>query len=123
MAKKVSEPIGLDDVGKDLWKRLTGKYEFRPDEFTVVERAARTADRLAAMESELGGAITATGSMGQMVVHPLIPEIRSHTQLLAALMKQLNLPDDESAAGESSRSTLARKAAQSRWAAAHGASA
>jgi len=120
---KVSEPIGLGATGKDLWKRLTGKYEFRPDELTVVERAARTADRLAAMEETLGGAITATGSMGQTVVHPLIPEIRSHTQLLASLMKQLNLPDDEAAAGESSRSTQARKAAQSRWAVAHGASA
>lgn len=120
---KVAEPAGLGPAGVDLWSRLTGKYVFRPDELTVLERAARAADRITAMEDELGSAVTATGSMGQTVVHPLIPEIRAHTALVASLMKQLNLPDDDGAAGESTRSTAARKAAQSRWAAAHGASA
>lgn len=112
--------IDFGQAGADLWNRLNDKYEFRPDEITVVERACRVADRIHDMEVELGSAVTDVGSMGQTVVHPLIPEIRAYTALLASLMKQLNLPDGDSAAGESSRSTQARKAAQSRWGVAHG---
>lgn len=122
MGKKVTR-IDFGLAGAELWNRLTNRYDFRPDEITVVERACRAADRINAMEAELGSAVTALGSMGQMVVHPLIPEIRAHTALLASLMKQLNLPDEDSVAGESPRSTQARKAAQSRWGTAHGASA
>lgn len=115
--------IDFGAAGSDLWNRVTAKYDFRPDEVTVLERACRAADRIDAMERELGQDTTATGSMGQTVVHPLIPEIRAHSALLASLMKQLNLPDLDSAAGESPRSTQARKAAQSRWGTAHGSSA
>lgn len=118
---KLVEPKDLGAAGRDLWSRLTGKYEFRPDEVTLIERAARAADRISAMESELGDSLLSVGSTGQLAVHPLIPEIRAHTALVASLLKQLNLPDEDSASGESSRSTSARKAAQSRWAVAHGA--
>ena len=118
---KPKEPAGLSVSGRALWASLTSKYVFRPDELVIVERAARTADRISDMESVLGSELLSVGSMGQESIHPLIPEIRSHTQMLASLMKQLNLPDEDSAAGESPRSTLARKAAQSRWASAHGA--
>lgn len=115
------KPMGLKAAGSLLWDRMVEKYVFRPDELRVLEDAGRTADRIAAMEKELGSKVTASGSLGQTVVHPLIPEIRAHRAALASFMKQLNLPDDDSAAGESPRSTQARKAAQSRWAAAHGA--
>lgn len=121
VSKRLDAPEGLGESGSVLWERVAAKYEFRPDEVRVLEDAARTADRISAMEAELGSAVTSVGSLGQVVVHPLIPEIRQQRAALASFMRQLNLPDEDSAAGESPRSVQARKAAQSRWAAAHGA--
>lgn len=118
---KAKAPSDLGQSGKSLWDSLVNKYEFRPDEIVVVTRIARALDRLDAMAESLGDKIMSTGSTGAPVVHPLIAEIRAHEALVASLFKQLNLPDEDSAAGESSRSTQARKAAQSRWAVAHGA--
>jgi len=120
---KSAAPKGLRDAGKAMWARFTGKYDFRPDELVVLEKACRASDRIATMEDELGDAVTSTGSMGQVVVHPLIPEIRAHEALVARLLASLKIPDDPAGAGSESRSTQARAAAQSRWAAAHGATA
>lgn len=119
---KPKTPAGLSTAGKALWDDLAARYSFRPDELRLVERAARTADLIAEMDAERGGEVTATGSMGQVVVHPLIPEARAQSALLAAIFRQLGLPDETGAVSET-RSTQARAAAQSRWAAAHGATA
>lgn len=115
-------PAGLGPGGKRLWSDLMAKYVFRRDELAVVERACRLVDRIDAMERDLGGATTSLGSMGQVVVHPLIPEIRAHSATLATLLRGLKLPDDEVGV-EAPRSTQAREAARSRWAVAHGAGA
>lgn len=123
MVSKIDTPRGLGAAGERLWSALNGKYEFRVDELAVVERACRLSDRIAAMEAELGDRTVSTGSMGQVVVHPLIPEIRAHTATLASLLRGLGLPDDEQGAVAVSRSSQARSAAQSRWSVAHGAGA
>lgn len=120
---KVAAPNGLRVAGAKMWRDLVAKYDFRLDELALLERACRATDRIASMEVELGDRVTATGSMGQVVVHPLIPEIRAHSALVASLMRQLKLPDDGSDAGEAGQPNQQRAAAQSRWAAAHGASA
>ena len=116
---KPPAPKGLSSAGVKAWRDLIGKYDFRLDELAVLERACRALDRIAAMEEELGDRVTATGSMGQVVVHPLIPEIRAHSALVATLMRQLKLPDgpDGDATGETNQH---RTAAESRWARAHG---
>lgn len=116
-AKKA--PAGLGDAGAKLWRDVTGKYELRADELVILESACAARDRVAAMESERGEAVTATGSMGQLVVHPLIGEIRAHEAQIAGLLAKLKLPDD----GEGAQVSQPRAAAQSRWAAAHGATA
>lgn len=120
---KPAAPKGLNADGARLWREMVGKYVFRIDELVLLERACRAADRIAEMEAELAeGGVTSRGSMGQTVVHPLIPEIRAHSALVASLVKQLGVPDDP--AGEApvatSRSAAARKAAQSRWGQAYG---
>lgn len=121
---KPAAPKGLAAAGAKLWRDVTGKYDLRADEFVVLEAACRASDRVVAMESERDGQVTATGSMGQIVVHPLVAEIRAHEAQIAGLLAKLKLPDDAgSGAGEQPRSTQARAAAQSRWAAAHGAGA
>ena len=117
---KIKAPKGLSEAGKGLWDDLTADYEFRPDELLLVERAARTVDLIAQMDEERADAVTAAGSMGQLVVHPLIAEIRAQSALLASIFKQLGLPDEPGAAVTQSRSVQARAAANSRWAAAHG---
>lgn len=121
MADSAKAPRNLKAAGKRLWAEMNAKYEFRPDELAVLERACRLSDRIESMERDLGDATTSTGSMGQVVVHPLIPEIRAHSAALATLLRSLDIPDEP--VGEQSRSAQARAAAKSRWAVPHGASA
>lgn len=124
MTAKVTAPRGLKTVGAKLWRQITADYELRPDELVTLEKVCRASDRIVTMEDELGDAVTATGSMGQVVVHPLIAEIRAHEAQVSMMLARLKLPDAGGGAGmEDSRSTQARSAAQSRWAQAHGRSA
>jgi hypothetical protein len=111
------EPDGLQDAGAKLWADVAGKYVLRADELSTLEAACRAADRVRQMEIERDGAVTASGSMGQLIVHPLIPEIRAHEAQVSSLLAKLKLPDE---AGEGQVSQQ-RAAAQSRWASAHGA--
>jgi hypothetical protein len=114
-AKKV--PAGLGDAGTKLWRDVTGKYELRADEVVILEAACAARDRVVAMESERNGAVTASGSMGQLVVHPLVAEVRAHEAQIAGLLAKLKLPDE----GGVEQPSQQRAAAQSRWASAHGA--
>lgn len=125
MVAKSSAPKGLKPAGAGLWRDVTSKYVLRSDERMVLEKACRAVDRIVAMEAELGDAVTATGSMGQIVVHPLIAEVRAHEAQVASLLRSLKLPDEpaEGGAVPESRSTQARAAAQSRWGIAHGSAA
>lgn len=115
--KTLGVPEGLDDSGSKMWSDVTGKYTLRADELVVLEAACRAADRIVIMRAELDGDVVTTGSMGQIVVHPLIPAILSHEAQVASLLAKLKLPDE--AGGE--QVSQQRAAAQSRWASAHGA--
>jgi hypothetical protein len=120
---KPKAPSGLADAGSRLWRDVVAKYDLRADELVTLEAACRASDRIVDMERERAGRVTATGSMGQVVVHPLVAEIRAHEAQVTSLLARLKLPDDVTGAtsAEAPRSTQARAAAQSRWAAAHGA--
>lgn len=120
--KPLPVPDGFSAAASESWNLYTQKYVFRADELQVLEAVCRTQMRIDDLNDELKNEPNlVTGSTGQVAVHPLFAEIRAQEAHHAKLVKQLNLPDDASAAGESSRSTNARKAAQSRWAMAHGA--
>lgn len=117
----VEPPEGLSDAGRRVWSDVVGKYDLRVDELRTLEDACAATDMIAALSSawdEQGRPLTTKGSMGQQVIHPLIGEIRTQRAARNALWRQLKLPDD---AGE--RPNQHRDAANSRWAAAHGASA
>lgn len=95
VSKKPRTPAGLSTNGRRLWADVAGEYELRADELRVLEMACRTADNLAAIDAELTTApVMTTGSMGQDVVNPLIAAALATRRQLAALVKQLNLPDD-----------------------------
>ena len=116
-------PAGLGRSGSSLWREIVGLYELRPDERRVLEQACRTADTLARLEEALTTApLTVAGSMGQLREHPLLSEARQQRALLGRLLAQLRLPDADDLGDlrARERSVHARRAAQSRWAQAHG---
>ena len=109
-------PVGLGKAGKAAWSSIAGSYKLRPDEFTVLEDVCRTADMISALSeawAEDGSPMTTKGSMGQLVIHPLIPAIGAHRKARAAFLKQLGLPD----ADEVPAANQHRSAAQSKWSA------
>ena len=113
-------PDGLGSQGSALWKAVTGKYELRADELVTLEDACRLSDMIAALSdawAEDGKPMTTKGSMGQLVIHPLIDKLADHRMKRSTLLAKLKLPDDQSGAGESNQH---RAAAQSKWSAAHG---
>lgn len=118
---RVNAPRGLKAAGRRLWNATTDTYEMREDELVILKDACAEADLIARMEKELETEdLTVKGSMGQLVAHPLVQELRQHRSTLAALLRGLKLPDDGAEQGGSNQQ---REAAQSRWAQAHGASA
>ena len=114
----VSTPKGLRAAGRKLWRETTETYDLRADELEVLKAACMEADLIARMEDALADApLTVTGSMGQLVAHPLVQELRQHRSTMAGLLKGLKLPEDGADANQQ------RAAAQSRWAATYGKSA
>ena len=96
VSRKPRTPSGLALAGKRLWSDISGEYELRGDELRVLEMACRTADDLAKVDAAIITApVVTTGSMGQDVVNPLFATALAHRRQLAALVKQLNLPDED----------------------------
>lgn len=77
----------------------------------LIERARQTAELIAQLEGVVTqeGAMS-TGSAGQRIVHPAVPELRQQRALLMRLLGQLNFGDTSS-----SISAGARHAANARW--------
>ena len=112
-------PTGLRAHGKRLWRDVVGSYSLRPDERRVLEDGCRLVDVIAALERAMRGQpMVVKGSMGQDALNPLLAEQRSHRLALAALLRQLKLPDEPG--GRVAAPNQHREAAQSRWANAHG---
>ena len=113
-ALKTPVPVGLGKAGTALWSSIAGLYELRADEVTVLEDACRTSDMLAALTEAWeadGGPMTTKGSMGQLVIHPLIATIDKHRKSRAALLRQLALPDADDAPATNQH----RSAAVTKW--------
>lgn len=117
-----TKPQGLDKAGAKLWRQISDpvKYELRPDELRILEDACREADLIDKLEAALKYAdFMVTGSQGQDVINPMIPELRQHRATLTSMLLKLKLPDDEpesgQTGGENPRSVSARAAANSRW--------
>lgn len=113
---KPKPPADLADSGKELWSKVVTKYDLRADELRVLSDACREADLVDQLTDELATVgIMSTGSMGQPVVNPLVPEIRQHRSTVATLLGKLKLPDDESSDSAGRVSAQARSAANARW--------
>lgn len=132
MTGTVSTPADLKAAGLALWesvlqggdetgdddKDAPGGLTLRPDELAVLESACRTADLIADLQATIDASESmVTGSRGQSVLHPAIPEIRQQRQLLASLLAKLDIPEGDGLGAEGSEweglsnSQRARKAA------------
>lgn len=119
MASKSAVPAGFGKGGSAVWSLIVGKYTLRPDELATLEDACRITDMIDSLDAawaQDGRPMTAKGSMGQLIIHPLIGEIRTQRMARNALWRQLKLPDLDGAAPANQQ----RSAAQSRWAESHG---
>lgn len=118
MTDKPRTPAHLAAAGRTLWRAVVDTYELRADELLVLEKACRTADDSARLDAALRDApLMVTGSTGQQRHNPLLHEARQTRALLAALLKQLALPDEADLADGAltGNSVKAMNAARSRW--------
>ena len=118
-AQLADAPTALSAAGEQLWKRVAGTWVLRPDDLRVLADAAREADLIDRLAAEVVDApLMVRGSQGQQVASPLVSEVRQHRTTLAALLRQLRLPDDSDGDGgltDAQKSAAARSAARARW--------
>ena len=115
----MNEPVPAGVADESVWLAVVGKYDLRPDELSTLEDVCRLSDMVDLLEAawaEQGRPLTTKGSMGQLVTHPFISEIKAHRMAQQALWRQLKLPDDAGV-----KPNQHRDAAKSKWASAHGA--
>lgn len=110
-------PTKLGPKARRFWRETTEVYELSVHEAVLLENACREIDIVERLEKELDGAdLVVPGSMGQDTAHPLLMEVRMHRASVAAMIKQLALPDPEfEDKPMSARSRQAQAAANARW--------
>ena len=123
--RKSAPPAGLGDAGRRLWDEITRQVaddglELDARDKRLLRDASFTADDLERLEVALKeAAIQVVGSTGQPVPNRLWDETRKARQLIASLLRQLDLSDPETSArkgtGSATTSTSARAAAAVRW--------
>lgn len=112
---KVPTPQNLGPKAEQVWEDISTGYELRTDELRILEDACREIDLVERLEDELRDQpLMVSGSQGQLVASPLVSELRQHRAVVARLLAQLKLPDEDGRAQESV-SNAARKAANARW--------
>ena len=112
--------MNLQEPGQEFLDSVLAEFDFtgEPGKLAILERAARTTDRIAQLEEAAAQApLMVKGSQGQQVISPLIAEARAQTSLLEKLIKSLGLPatDEEALEKREKRTRAARKAANARW--------
>jgi len=76
-------------------------YDLRPDELETLEDVCQMTDMIAALSADWvanGSPMIASGSMGQLVIHPIIGELRSAARAQRP-WRQLRLPDADGKRG------------------------
>ncbi|MCV7101540.1 hypothetical protein [Mycobacterium palustre] len=120
---KPKAPPGLGAEGRRLWRVIVADAADQGLELDARERdwlrsAAKLADRIAQLEFALADAPPRVkGSMGQLVVDPLLPELRQCVQLQAQLLGRLKLdpPAEQHSVIPTSGVNRHRQAAMRRW--------
>jgi len=127
-------PNDLGPSGRALWAGVVQDWDLRPDELELLHAAARVRDRIDSLtEGMAGQPLTVLGAQRQVVIHPLITELRQHETALASLLARLKITDHLPDSGPSlvfadpppnggdgrarkmTRSEAGKKAANARW--------
>lgn len=91
-------PKGFGPAGQKLWKTVLDEYEleYEPHKLEILAHSCRVSDTVAELDrASANEPLTVRGSAGQMVIHPLISEIRFQRALLAQLLARLNFTASE----------------------------
>lgn len=123
MTKDKSEPrrrapAGLDARGRRFWTKTIEVYVLTEGEAELLAECCRTLDRLDTLAAVVAvDGPTATGSTGQVTVHPALTESRNQRLALHRLLAALALPDEDGKATVlSSQSASGKQGAPVRWA-------
>src|SRR4051794_18491066 len=116
----VRTPTALGSKARRLWSEVVAGFDLRPDELRLLEDACREVDVVERIEKALRdtNSLLIPGSKGQLRPNPLLAELRGHRLVLARLLHQVGIPDEEPAApalDARERSSSARRAANARW--------
>lgn len=85
IAKRPKKPANPGLSGARLRREATKKYTFRLDELRVLEDACREMDLVDDLTAALVGAPKLVkGSHSQVVINPLISEVRQHRNCVAS---------------------------------------
>lgn len=128
VVKGVHVPSMLKPDGRKLWIETLAVYDLSEHERAVLLQACLTVDLCTQLRRKVDReGLTTTGSMGQMVVNPLLQELRNQRALFDKLIRSLALPDipeQEAVEGGGLRvvpePNQHRAAAQSKWGKAYG---
>ncbi len=113
-------PKTLGPAGKRIWTALHDElpddWIFDGRELVNLESAGALRDVLEDLRAAVkADGVLVTGSTGQKVIHPALPEIRQTAQAIARHLGQLELPSEETGKPETAASARGRKAAKVRW--------
>ncbi len=87
------KPRGLKAAGTRLWETINAEFDLdaEPHKLEILTHACRVSDSVSTLERAAAKEpLTAKGSTGQLVIHPLIGEVRAQRALLAQLIARLN---------------------------------
>jgi phage terminase small subunit len=88
-------PNALGPHGRALWRSTLAVYQLTPSEIEILHTLCVTTDQLRRIETAIKGLtrLTANGSSGQLVAHPLLGEHRAHAETVRKLAQEMKLPD------------------------------
>lgn len=95
--RRPKTPTGLGPEGKKLWREVSGTFDLdeEPHKRRILLDSCKTADLIGELEAgRVGQPLTSRGSMGQLVIHPLIAQVQSARSQLAQLLTRLNFAEE-----------------------------
>lgn len=113
-------PRHLGEYGTKLWLDCAPpKYTMRPDELRLLTECCREVDIIDRLEDALrdDDLMVAGQGLRNMVVNPLVSELRQHRATLTTMFRALQLPDSSSGVAQKRQlvSEQNTKAARTRW--------
>jgi P27 family predicted phage terminase small subunit len=92
MKKPIDIPAGLSERARRLWDAVTAQYELDDHHLVLLESACRALDRAGAAAAVLErSGLTVTNKRGELRAHPLVGVERDARQLMARLLRELQL--------------------------------